>query len=291
MTEAANKTICAVIISYEPDEALVRLYDSVKQQADEIIIIDNASRSEQSKKILLGLSEKTKVIFNEQNYGISKALNQGALYAIKNNYKWLLTLDQDSEFIHGTYDLLLKAYETLPDTEKTVLIAPSYIEKVDIKPNETFSLPAIEKIKWKDKTLVITSGSLIKTEAFASVGFFEEKLFIDKVDLDFCFKLRKNGFKCKTAENLNFMHEIGKPVYKLFFKIANLSAQRRYYSSKNAVYMLKTYFGYAPFSMMFLLLKSSVLLAPLKILLFEKQKFIKIKNIYKGFIDGLLNRY
>ncbi len=291
MTEDANKKICAVIISYEPNEAILRLYDSICKQVDEVIIVDNASSCKTSKDILESMAEKVKVIYNDKNYGVAKALNIGANYAIANNYKWLLTLDQDSEFIQGTYDLLLNAYDALADKAKTVLIAPSYIEKIDIETNEAFSLPPVEKIKWKDQTLIITSGSLIKTEVFASAGFFEEKLFIDKVDLDFCFKLRKNGFKCKTAENINFMHEIGKPVYKLFFKIANLSAQRRYYSSKNAVYMLKTYFGYAPFSMTFLLLKSSILLAPLKILFFEKQKYVKIKNIYKGLIDGLLNRY
>ena len=38
-----QKSICAVIVSYEPDEAIIRLYDSVCKQVDEVIIVDNAS--------------------------------------------------------------------------------------------------------------------------------------------------------------------------------------------------------------------------------------------------------
>jgi rhamnosyltransferase len=286
-----QKSICAVIVSYEPDESITQLYESIKNQVDEVIIIDNSSRNKNAKEILLNLSKKIKIIYNDKNYGVAKALNQGALYAIENNYKWLLTLDQDSEFLQGTYDLLLKSYDALPDKEKIMLIAPQYKEKIYSEAKNHPVLSETKNIIWKKRDFIITSGSLIRTEAFASAGFFEEKLFIDKVDLDFCFKLRKKGYECKLARNINFLHELGKPVYKLFFKIANLSPERRYYSSKNSIYVIRQYFTFTPFNTSFILLKSSILFAPLKILFFEKQKLIKIKNIYKGLFDGLLNRH
>lgn len=287
--------ICAIIVSYEPDESIIRLYESIKKQVREVLIVDNASSCKKSEDILKCLSKDVKIIYNDKNYGVAKALNQGAKYAIDNNYKWLLTLDQDSEFIEGTYKLLLSSYEKLEDKDKVMLLAPQYKEKIDsceIKTNtQNCLLPSVENIIWKNTNFVITSGSLIKTEVFDLIGFFEEKLFIDKIDVDFCFKLRKKGYECKITSNVNFLHELGKPVYKSFLKIANLSPERRYYSSKNAVYMIRKYFFYAPFNMTFMLLRSSLLFAPLKILFFEKQKLIKIKKIYKGLIDGLLNRY
>jgi len=291
MTEDANKTICAVIISYEPDEALVRLYDSVKKQAAKIIIIDNASHSEKSKEILLGLSGKTKVIFNKQNYGIAKALNQGAKYAIDNNYKWLLTLDQDSEFIQGTYSLLLNAYELLPDKNKTMLIAPQYKEKINIKTINDICLPDVKNIIWKNKSFIITSGSLIKTEVFNLTGFFEEKLFIDKVDFDFCLKLAQKGFLCLIASNVYFSHRLSNPAIKSGIKIFNYPPVRRYYIARNSVFLFKKYFFYSPFSMTMTLVRSGIFFAALKVLLLENNKFEKIKNIYKGFFDGILNKY
>jgi rhamnosyltransferase len=284
-----KKQICAVIVSYEPDESIIKLYKSIKEQVDEVLIVDNASSCKESKDILEILSKDVKIIYNDNNYGIAKALNQGAKYAIDNNYKWLLTLDQDSEFIQGTYSLLLNAYELLPDKNKTMLIAPQYKEKINIKTINNISLPDIKKITWKNKSFIITSGSLIKTEVFNLIGFFEEKLFIDKVDVDFCFKLKRKGYLCKISKNIFFLQQLGNPKYKFLFKIANLSPERRYYSSKNAVYMFKTYFFCCPFKTLIMLFRSSLLFAPLKILLFEKNKIKKIKNIYKGLIEGIFN--
>jgi rhamnosyltransferase len=286
-----KKSICAVIVSYEPDESITRLYESIKNQVDEVIIIDNSSRNKNSKEILLNLSEKIKIIYNDKNYGVAKALNQGALYAIENNYKWFLTLDQDSEFLQGTYDLLLKSYDTLPDKEKIMLIAPQYKEKIYSEAKNHPVLSETKNIIWKKRDFIITSGSLIRTEAFASAGFFEEKLFIDKVDFDFCLKLAQKGFLCLIASNIYFSHRLSNPSIKSGFKIFNYPPVRRYYISRNSVFLFKKYFFYSPFKMTLTLARSGIFFAALKVLLLENNKFEKIKNIYKGFIDGILNKY
>ena len=92
-----KKEILAVIVSYNPDEKIIRCYNSIKEQADKIIIVDNFSQDEKSKQYLKQLSMETEIIYNDKNYGIAKALNQTAKYAVVNNYKWLLAIDQDSE--------------------------------------------------------------------------------------------------------------------------------------------------------------------------------------------------
>ncbi len=283
--------ICAVIVSYEPDEAIIRLYDSICKQVDEVIIVDNASSCKTSKDILESLAEKVKVIYNDKNYGVAKALNIGAKYAIANNYKWLLTLDQDSEFIQGTYDLLLNAYELLPEKKRTMLIAPQYKEKINIKNLNDICLPVVKNIIWQNKSFIITSGCLVKTEVFNLIGFFEEKLFIDRVDFDFCLRIQKKGYLAMIATNVFFAHELAHPEKKFYLKNFNYCAERRYYISRNSVYLFKNYFFYAPLTTTILLIRSGILFASVKILLFERDKFKKIKNTYKGFIDGFLNRY
>ncbi len=286
-----QKSICAVIVSYEPDEAIIRLYDSVCKQVDEVIIVDNASSCKTSKDILESLAEKVKIVYNDKNYGIAKALNQGALYAIENNYKWLLTLDQDSNFSQGTYDLLLRSYETLPDKEKIMLIAPQYKEKLYFEAANNAAFPDIKNIIWKKLNFIITSGSLIKTEVFDAAGFFEEKLFIDKVDFDFCLKLAQKGFLCLIASNVYFSHRLSNPTIKSGIKIFNYPPVRRYYIARNSVFLFKKYFTSHPFSMILTLVRSGIFFAALKVLLLENNRFQKIKNIYKGFIDGILNKY
>jgi len=285
-----ENSICAVIVSYEPDESIIRLYNSIKEQVNEIIIVDNASSCKQSKDILESLSKEVKIIYNDKNYGIAKALNQGAKYAIDNNYKWLLTLDQDSEFIEGTYKLLLSAYDKLSDKNKIMLIAPQYKEKIYCT-NSHFILPDISKIKFKKSMDIITSGSLIKITAFDLIGLFEEKLFIDRVDFDFCIRIQKKGYICIVATNILFCHELAHPKRKFYFKNFNYSELRRYYIARNSVYLFKNNFFYAPFKMTIALIRCGIFFASVRILLFEKDKFKKIHNTYKGFIDGILNKY
>ncbi|MBQ3835033.1 MAG: glycosyltransferase [Elusimicrobia bacterium] len=275
-----NKNILAVIVSYNPNDSIIKLYQSIKNQVDELIIVDNFSTNKESKQILETLSKEATIIYNDKNLGIATALNQGAKYAIANGYKWLLTLDQDSEFLPGTYEKLLSSYETLPDKDKTMLIAPMYKEKN----RQINNIADNNLVIWKEDCFVITSGSLIKTESFNHIGFFEEKLFIDRVDFDFCLRLKKDGFSSKIATNIFFIHNLGNWTNKTHSY--NYSAKRRYYMARNAVYLFKKYFFLSPIQILINLKNSGIFLSVLKVLLYEDDKFRKISQSYKGFLDG-----
>ena len=281
-----KKEILAVIVSYNPDDRIIRCYNSIKKQADKVIIVDNFSQEEKSKQYLKQLSMETEIIYNDKNYGIAKALNQVAKYAMVNNYKWLLTADQDSEFLPNTYSTMLNFYEEMSDKEETMLIAPKFKKRIEYEKQNAL---VINDINWQKETLIITSGSLIKIEIFKQIGFFEEKLFMDRVDFDFCFRININGFITKIAKNLFFVCEFAEEGKKYSFTVTNYSAQRRYYITKNTVYLLKYFFKF-PKEILYLTINDCFL--PLFIILFfETDKFNKIKNIFSGFIDGILNRY
>lgn len=46
----------------------------------------------------------------------------------------------------------------------------------------------------------ITSGNLLRKEVFEKVGFFDDSLFIDLVDTDFCMRLNEKGIKMIKLE-------------------------------------------------------------------------------------------
>lgn len=282
-------SICAVIVSYEPDSSLIRLYESIKNQVDEIVVIDNNSSSKNSVEILRNLEKNITIIFNKKNLGVAAALNQGVKFAINKNYSWVLTLDQDSEFLQNTYNLLQKSYENLKDKDKVMIIAPKPIERIFFEKKYEV-LPDYENILWKDVVLNLTSGSLIKTEVFNEVGFFDDKLFIEQVDNDFCYKLIKKSYKIKVADNVNFIQEIGHAKIKGIFVVRNHLPERKYYLSRNVTIMIKKYFFVAPLTTMRYFLGGTIL-GWTKILFFEKQKFLKIINGFKGFFDGIFGIY
>lgn len=89
--------ILAIIISYNPD--LNRLYKNIEalvKQVDEILIVDNSSNNILEINNMKNNFDKVKIISHEENLGISISLNKGLEYARKNNYNWILTMDQDS---------------------------------------------------------------------------------------------------------------------------------------------------------------------------------------------------
>lgn len=281
-----NKNILAVIVSYNPNDSIIKLYQSIKNQVDELIIVDNFSTNKESKQILETLSKEATIIYNDKNLGIATALNQGAKYAISNGYKWLLTLDQDSEFFPHTYETILASYEKMDDKNKVMLIAPTYREK--IRGLEDWIIgkdKTNDKVEWQENNFIITSGSLIKAESFSHIGFFDEKLFIDRVDFDFCLRLKKEGFKSKIATNIFFIHNLGNWSNKSHSY--NYSAIRRYYMARNAVYLFKKYFFVSPKGILANMKNSGLFLSIVKVLLFEDDKLRKIYYSYKGFFAGL----
>ena len=280
-------SIYAIIVSYEPNSSLVRLYESIKGQVDEIVIIDNNSRNTESIRILKELEIKNiSIIYNKENLGVAAALNQGVKVAIDKKYKWILTLDQDSEFLPTTYKSLLESYETLKDKDKTMIIAPKTIERINFKNNNS---SGSANVVWNDVILNLTSGSLIKTEAFDKVGLFDDKLFIEQVDNDFCYRLIKNEYKIKVAQNINFIQEIGSAKKICGCIVRNHNPERKYYLSRNVAIMLKRYFFTAPYTTLRYFLGGTIF-GWIKILLFEKDKCKKILNGFKGFIDGVFKK-
>lgn len=280
-----KKEILAVIVSYNPDDKIIRCYNSIKEQVNKVIIIDNFSNDEKSKIYLKQISNKVEIIYNDKNCGIAKALNQAAKYAVDEGYKWLLTLDQDSEILPNTYNLMLSSYERMYDKEKTMLIAPRFKKRTEYEKQNLL----IQDIIWEKEALIITSGSLIKTKIFKQIGFFEEKLFIDRVDFDFSFRINTNGFLTKIAQNVFFICEFAKEDKKNSFTVTNYSAERRFYITRNTVYLLKYIFSF-PKEIFYLIINDCIL--PLAIIVFfETDKINKITNIFKGFLYGILNKY
>ena len=91
----------------------------------------------------------------------------------------------------------------------------------------------------------MTSGNLVSIEAWKEVDGFDSELFIDAVDEDFGRKLHLKGFKTIQANEIKMKHELGyRKIYKFFgfhFHPSNYSPLRRYYATRNRIYMIKRY--------------------------------------------------
>lgn len=129
-----------------------------------------------------------------KNSGIAKAYNVAARYALENEYKWMLTLDQDTYFSSDT--LVQYAYSIENIKEKVPLIAPALRNDAGklLSPFGNFfgrgyHIDGINQLTYSfKKYAAFNSGALIDLNAFFEVGGFDERLF-DFSDHDFFLRL------------------------------------------------------------------------------------------------------
>ena len=139
----------------------------------------------------------------------------------------------------------------------------------------------------------ITSGSLINCRAFETLAGFKEELFIDGVDFEFCWNLKKHGYSLYQLNNVLMQHQLGETKeYKLFgrhlFYVTNHNCIRRYYMTRNSLYVRKLHGDIMPRH--FIPFLPSII-SFLKIVLFEKDVVRKLRARKLGIRDFKNNKF
>lgn len=272
--------IAAVTVLYNPKVDVLENLKSYLHKVDKVFLVDNSDSSNQEMFSELKNPAQIEYISNHENLGIATALNIGCKAALKDGFKWVLTMDQDSKIME-----LPEAFRhKLAEKNKTALYYPTYIIN-----GEPYKYQICENGK---PLVVMTSGNFIDLEAFSVVGGFEDKLFIDYVDFDYCLKLKNYGFELEKIEGYKIAHELGKStvIKNFLFKVllTNHPVLRRYYITRNKLYMLKKYKNVTAFydKEKYTLLKEIA-----KIILFEQGKFQKLNAMYTAYQDFKMNNF
>ena len=275
--------LSAVVVTYQPDESLLSNLRKLSGQVAEIIVVDNGSEGASARWVeSAGTMPGVSLIRNGSNLGIAAALNIGVRRALQLGRPWVATLDQDSTVPDQYFEQLFQAYRMYPISTKIGMIVPggwgaSLAKKTTPSPNGSFVSGAV------------TSGSLIKGEMFLKTGFFDEALFIDYVDTDFCLRVRKDGFKILSVGSVFLQHELGeKQVRRLFgfgisFRVH--AAWRYYYIVRNRLVLYRRYWLNSP---LWFLHDSGWLLLELgRIVCLENGRGPKLRAVLSGIKDGL----
>ena len=279
--------VAAIIISYNPDNNLLDSVNLLINQVDKIIIVDNGSESQKKKNINLIKdidNKKIEVIFNEENLGIATALNIGVKEALNQGYNWILTMDQDSKASSNMVEKMLEVYNAIDESERKEILSifPNFVDERIQSIEENSNMNSYEYVDAD-----ITSGNLLRAEVFDKVGFFDDSLFIDLVDTDFCMRLNEKNIKMIKVRDAILYHSLGESqsVKSIFgkFNTSNHSALRRYYMTRNRFYTWEKYKDLNSFT----LNRDKKLFKKefIKIILGEKDKINKIKMVFKGYQD------
>jgi rhamnosyltransferase len=107
------------------------------------------------------------------------------------------------------------------------------------------NLDLLDKNDYTDE-MFITSGSILNIKIALEVGGFDENLFIDEVDNEFCLRLISRNYSTLKFGNIQMNHQFGttKKVLTPKLKYENrviYSPLRNYYNTRNYFYVNKIY--------------------------------------------------
>lgn len=281
-------SVSAVIITYNVENDFKNRINKLRGKVNEIIVVDNGSKAE-TISMLKELEKEITIIYLEKNKGIAYALNTGIKYSIEKGYDWILTLDHDSIVTDNMINNMLKCYESFEEElkEKVAMLVPVHVEEKEYENNNIINNEEVSSKSYTEVLTEITSGALTKASIYKSVGLYDEKLFIDLVDHDYCLSLNKKGFKVIQVNSAILIHNLGESVKKSILGLkmipTNHSPLRRYYMSRNRHYIWEKY--KEDFPGWVLTDKRRFITENLKIVLFEDNKIEKFKYIREGIRD------
>lgn len=266
--------LAGIVTLYNPDNNVKNNIYSYLKDLEVLYIIDNSSNDNNDK---LPKSKKIKYLPNFDNLGVATALNIAARMAIKEGYEWLLTMDQDSNFEKENLKQMTDYIES-NDCKNIGLIAPWHVINTGVvKPKEKIDYP-LE---------VMTSGNIINLNAYQEVGGFKDEYFIDDIDIEYCMNLNIHNYKIARLNYVELKHDLGDIEIKHFlgrnFVCSNHNAIRRYYMVRNTFYLCDLYKNNFPEYCSFL--KRGLRGQLQNIVLFEKNKLKKVRNMFRGYSD------
>ncbi|WP_130077675.1 glycosyltransferase [Bifidobacterium animalis] len=294
-----NKDIAAGIVLFNPDkERFQNCIDSVLEQVEHLYIFDNSTSP-----VHVPPNPKITYITENINKGIAFALNSIMKCAEEDGFFWVLTMDQDSILPRGmVQDFQMRIKD---DNGKTAIFCPQVIDKRRAYMSAMVSDSVIEVSE------CITSASCTSIQAWRTVGQFDDWLFIDLVDNDFCKRLSATGYLIKQVNNWVLDQEFGKIIpksprsQKFWIRLSQLlrnkniakfsynkyvSPMRVYYTNRNIIYVNRKLEDFGPTAYSNYNCKTYIgFIASFNIpsLLRAQQKRKVLSAILRGICDGL----
>ncbi len=280
--------IYAVVVAFFPEASkLYKMVADLVEQDITVVVVNNTPNSS------ISLSEHLNsfVINLQENKGIAEAQNIGIRFALERDPLHICFFDQDSIIPRDYANKMIAAscsfkhrclLSPVAFDQNTGLEIPSHKLNRFGYPCNHYSL-AEAQISRTD--IVISSGMFTSASIFDEVGLMDVDFFIDFVDIEFCFRLKKAKVPVFVVPSLTMQHFIGEgEVSVLGLKTCIHSGVRTYYKTRNAFIFLYKY-GPSVFSFVQLLagvihgFLSSVHVFPS----FEMMKFY-----LKGILHGLM---
>lgn len=286
MTQMSNRlpkaeltNTAAVVVSYHPDEEFAERLAKLKSQFAAVYWIDNTPGADVGSKHLGDLD--VNYISQGVNVGLGTALNIGCSAALEDGFEWVVTFDQDSDFVADFLRQHIAAWQESGSC--------SFILGCNYSDGENVDTPRFRAGDYVvDCKTVITSGCLMCLSAWDDLGRFRDNYFIDGIDHEICLRGRSKGLVVSRHGRVLMKHRIGERSanYRVFPYLH--TPVRKYYSMRNGT---RNVLRYASSEPSWAIRKSATLAWEIVIaLLLEPDRRKKMRAMFRGLRDGLASR-
>lgn len=249
--------LAIVIANYNTKDeiycCLKSIYQNHPSQSFDIYVVDNAS-SDGSCKMIKEKFPLVHLIENKENEGFVRANNRGIL---ESSSQYILHLRPDTLLLKGTADKMMDFMEEHAEigvlgcklvtsdgkyqpscdkfpSAKGELIHSLYIDKI-LKSNRLFGEYTLSN--WKHNKVMevdwVTGTCLmVRRKAVEDVGLKDSNNFLNYEDIDWCYRMKKNGWKIYFIPDAKVVHDNGKSTRAMTQEVLLISYLSRYYFFK-----------------------------------------------------------
>ncbi len=290
-----------VVVTYFPDAGFAARLAAIARETAPVLVVDNTT-DDDGRAALRAVCARhgARLSENSANRGLAAALNQAFLALERAGHEWAVTFDQDSTPAPGFTTALRTAAHA--GDGPVAAIGANWADEArpetrsrHLQPHRTFPLlfqraEAVHDLR--DVTCVITSGTLFHLPSVRKLGGFDDRLFLDLVDTEFCLRARAAGHRVHVASNARLHHRRGakRPVRfagRTWWP-AFMPESRLLLLFRNRVLLYRRYAVRFPHWAGFELVYAAKVLA--EIVFFEDRKSAKLGACCRGTWHGLLGR-
>ena len=261
------------ITLYNPSCENIEYLMDMKELVSRIYVFDNSAFNDTYNNFFH--DERIAYSFNEKNEGLSKAFNWFLDEAHKDDIDFILLLDQDSMFSKIALQVLMDKIAKLSVKQRT--------EEVAMFACETIPSEYDQKIQKKgvyEAEQAISSGCSLNVKLLNKYGLrYDENLFVDHVDFEFCSRVRKLDLKILVDDTFILKQQLG----YYYNGVICHSAVRHYYMVRDIGYVNEK----SKTGLKAQLLTLRYYLTDIKICFKEDKTLKKIKYATKGYLDYL----
>jgi len=240
--------VAAVVVTFLPKlDRLQLVLGALAAQTDGVFVVDN-SGDVATAEAIAAVCRRTGAALLPQpaNSGLAAGFNIGLRAIRLAGFTHGLLMDQDSLPQDGMVQRLMQTLISENSKRDIAAIGPRFFDRRGAVPASfaRVGFPSNRATSARERggsvyetDYLISSGCLLPLEALDQVGELTEDLFIDNIDMEWCFRARSKGLRLLGEGGASLEHELGESRRRLPFGRIGIvhGSSRLYYIMRNRV--------------------------------------------------------